>query len=156
MRFEIDLSKAPRIRPLPDGVYIINLISFEQKKSKADIPKLTWKARVLKPTEIAEQIPEIWFDTSLSPGALFHLADLYEAITGKVPGATGFDPADLCGKEVGVNATLEDSPEFGKRNKFRWIPVRDTKPTVAPAATASANPTAAPMSSSTTKPPMAK
>lgn len=122
MKFEVDLTKVERLKPKKAGLYIFKIISSELKKSRAGLDKLTWQFEVLKPELPQDESTKFWYDTSLSPKAIFHLADLYEACGKLHPGA--FDPVELYGEVVGAAVELEVTPEFGERNRItKWIPV---------------------------------
>lgn len=129
---DVDLSQVPSIKPIPDGTYIVRLITHEKKPTQSGKEKLVWRTEILKPDDVAKDVKEFYFDTPLAEKALFRLKQLAEAALGSAPGS-GFDTVALNGKEVGLVVTLESTPEWGERNRVQqFLTAKNTKPGLKP------------------------
>src|SRR5947208_312666 len=114
MKFDIDLTKAPRIRAVPDGVYILKILSGELKKSKAQNDKITWKLEITQPTAAREISQFMYHDSSLVDTALWRLQELYEAVGRLHTG--GFSMEEVLGASVGAIVSSEETKDYGLRS----------------------------------------
>jgi hypothetical protein len=135
MKFQIDLTKVQDIKPIPAGVYVVKLLEIDAtKKSRTGNAKMVIKTEILAPQTVAATQRNWWFSLSLVESALFRLKQLMEATEIPVR-PTGFDTADLIGREVGVIVTEEETKEYGKRNQIvNFLKAKETKPEVKPVA----------------------
>lgn len=131
MKFQIDLTQVQELKPIPAGVYVVKLIDIDAtKKSKQGNPKMTIKSEILAPQSVAKTQKYFWFSLSLVESAWFRIKQLYEA-AGIPVRATGFDTADLSGKELGIVVTEEETAEYGHRNQVvNYLKAKETKPEV--------------------------
>ena len=134
MKFEIDLTTVQELKPIPAGTYVFKVIDVDgTKKSKTGQPKMVIKFDIIAPSSVAKDQKNFWTSLSLVESARFRVKQLFEACQIPIK-ASGFDTADLIGKEVGAIVTEETTPEYGHRNQItQFLPARTTKPEVAPA-----------------------
>jgi len=133
-RFQIDLTKVQDLKPIPTGVYVMKIVDVDATKtSKTGNPKMVVKSEILAPASVRDQQKYHWFSLSLVESALFRVKQLFEACNIPIK-ATGFDTADLIGREVGMTVIEEHTKEYGHRNQITgYMKARETKPELAPA-----------------------
>jgi hypothetical protein len=129
MKFSIDLTKVQELKPIPTGVYVVKIVEIDTtKKSKAGLDKMVIKSEILAPASVTQQQKFFWFTLSLADAALFRVKQLMEAVGIPIK-ATGFDTADLIGRELGIVVTEETTKEFGHRNQVvNYLKAKETKP----------------------------
>ncbi len=131
MIIDVDLTKVPKLQPLPTGTYLVRITEITHGESQAGFPKLTFACDVIEPANVAEEIPKWYFSLSLKDTALFRVRELFEAV-GKLH-AGGFDTDELLGEVVGVTLRLEENEVTGRpQNQLvGFLPVNNTNPAVA-------------------------
>lgn len=121
MEFNIDLSTVPELKTIPDGAYIGRVVSVEERGTSTGGKKLTFCIEIEAPQEQKDEVGKIYMDfptkdaEGAPSGALFRLKQ-FSRCFGDVPVGT-FDPELWVGKRFGWVCTIEDTLEFGVRNR---------------------------------------
>ena len=114
--FDIDLTKVPDLKPVPDGSYILRCASFEPGTSNTGNPKVTFKFDIEGPKEQKDEVGSVYMDFSLVQAALWRLLRFVKACGLEL--GPKFKPKLCVGKTVCAICSVDDTPEWGVRN--RW------------------------------------
>lgn len=91
-------------RSVPEGTYLVEVVSVEEKESSEGNAYLAWKWKV---AEGEYKGTTLYDNTSLKPTALWRLKGLLVAMGYQVEGKFGLNLAEYKGKRVTVNTTIE-------------------------------------------------
>jgi hypothetical protein len=124
MRFEYDLSSAPVLRTVPDGVYLLKIISSKESKSKNGNDQIQWEYEIVQPSPcIVEGSPvkQLFMYQTVTEKSLGFLRQLWEACDKLQLGATAFDTTDLYGCMFGAEIVKQPgTPEYPQeKNQVR-------------------------------------
>ncbi len=115
MRFEIDLTTVPELKPIPESVVLLKAVDVKAGTSGTGNPKLTYECEILEPPEIVEQVEKYYLQMPLAEGALFRMKNLFDVCDALTPG--GFDDRAIIGKTFGVIMDVEVTEDYGVRNR---------------------------------------
>lgn len=91
-------------RQIPDGEYLLEVVSIEEKESQEGNTYLAWKWKV---TDGPYKGAVVYDNTSLKPTALWRLKTLLECLGMTVDGKLGLNLGELKGKALLVNIANE-------------------------------------------------
>jgi hypothetical protein len=115
MRFAIDLTTVPELKPIPESVVLLKAVDVKAGKSQSGNDKLTYECEILEPPEIVEQVEKYYLTMPLAEGALFRMKNLFDVCDALTPGE--FDDRAIIGKTFGVIMDVEITEEYGVRNR---------------------------------------
>lgn len=91
-------------RQIPDGEYLLEVVSIEEKESQDGNPYLGWKWKV---GDGPYKGAVVYDNTSLKPAALWRLKTLLECLGMEAGGKLGLNLGELKGKSLLVNVANE-------------------------------------------------
>ena len=91
-------------RKVPEGEYIVEVTSFEEKESSNGNPGLSWKWKVV---EGDYKGATIWDNTSLLPQALWRLKNLLDCLGIDTSGEVNLVAKEILGKRALVEISIE-------------------------------------------------
>lgn len=113
MRFEYDLSAAPVIKPVPDGIYMLKVISSKEKKNDKGNDDIMFEFEILAPTPCVvdgDTVKSLYMHYYISKDnpmeSLGFLQPLFKAC-GKLTQGMGFDTQDIYGCTFGAEIALQ-------------------------------------------------
>jgi hypothetical protein len=120
MRFEYDLSSAPVLKPVNDGVYLLQIISSKEGTNDKGNQFINWEFKIAKPEELLvdnEKVETLYYRQYISKTepqkSLGFIRDLFKACDKLVSGQGYFDTTDLYGCFVGAEIVkTAGTPEF--------------------------------------------
>ena len=112
--FELDLSGATNKYLIPDGQHKARCIDIEKKDSKAGNPMFVWTFVVL------DHALELLYHTTLTPSAIWKVAEVLEALGIKNEGTIKFVRNDVVGKEC-IVTTETQTYEEKKRSSITKV-----------------------------------
>ena len=119
--YDFDLTEVAELKPVPDGIYLLQVESYEEGTSNTGNKKVTFCCEILKPEEQATSVRKVYITFSLVQRALSMLKG-FAIGCGIGP---KFNLDTFLGKQVGGITAVEDTIEWGVRNKWnQWVPAR--------------------------------
>ena len=119
--YDFDLTSVAELKPVPDGIYLLQVKSYDEGTSNTGNKKVTFCCEILKPDAQAADVKDVYIMFSLLPSALSMLKG-FAVGCGIGP---RFNLDDFLGKQVGGICAVEDTVEWGVRNKWnQWVPAR--------------------------------
>jgi hypothetical protein len=138
MRFEYDLSAAPVLRPVDDGVYLLKVISSKESVNDKGNQVINWEFHIEQPADLSvdgAKVDTLYIPQYISKEdpkkSLGFIRDLFEACEKLVPGRPDFDTQDLYGSLVGAEVTkTAGTPEFpNPQNRIKkWFKQNNMPP----------------------------
>jgi hypothetical protein len=124
MRFEYDLSNAPVLKPVPDGIYLLRVISSKESKSQKGVDQILWEYEIVQPERVEVEgapVKQLYMYQSVSEKSLGFLRALWDACERLTPGAASFDTQDLYGCTFGAEIIKRPgTPEYpNESNQIR-------------------------------------
>jgi hypothetical protein len=131
MLFEYDLSSAPVLRPVDDGIYLFRVISSKERMTDKQKQEIMWELQIEEPKEVIVDGAKVetlyipmYFDPTDAKKAMGFIRDFFDACGKLIPGAKTFDTQDVYGALVGGEITKQPgTPEFpNPKNQCRkWF-----------------------------------
>ncbi len=116
MRFEYDLSSAPVLKTVPDGIYLLKIISSKESKSKNSNDQIQWEYEILQPQPLlvdGSPVKQLFMYQTVTEKSLGFLRQLWDACGKLVVGAKDFDTTDLYGSTFGAEIVKQPgTPEY--------------------------------------------
>jgi hypothetical protein len=120
MLFNYDLSAAPVLRPVDDGVYLLKIISAKVKENEKGTTVISWEYHIEEPKEVivdGAKVETVYLPQYISKDepqkSLGFIRDQFEACDKLEVGKKDFDTDDLLGCLVGAELTkTAGTPEF--------------------------------------------
>jgi hypothetical protein len=138
MRFEFDLSAAPVLRAVDDGVYLLKIIASKEKENDKGNTEISWEFHIEQPENLMvddARVDTIYYRQYISKEepkkSLGFLRELWVACGKLVPGQGYFDTQDLWGSIVGAEIVKQPgTPEFpNEKNQVKkWFPQSNMPP----------------------------
>lgn len=124
MRFEYDLSAAPVLKTVPDGVYLLKIISSKESKSKSGNDSIQWEYEIVEPQNLivdGSPVKQLFMYQTVTEKSLGFLRSLWDACDKLVLGANSFDTTDLYGCTFGAEIVKQPgTPEYpNEKNQIR-------------------------------------
>jgi hypothetical protein len=116
VRFEYDLSSAPVLKTVPDGVYLLKIISSKESKSKNNNDQIQWEYEIVEPAALivdGSPVKQLFMYQTVTEKTLGFLRQLWDACDKLVVGAASFDTTDLYGCTFGAEIVKQPgTPEY--------------------------------------------
>ena len=122
----VNLEEVPELQPVPDGTLIVEVESWDEKKSLAGNPMASIACNITAPEEVAKKVGKYYLRIPLMESTLFRWKQLYKACGILEKAQAGFDPDDLIGKQFGMVITLEEYQGTPRNREQRFLPVDST------------------------------
>jgi len=128
MRFEHDLSAAPVLKPVPDGVYLLQVITAKEKKNEKDNDDIMYEFKILQPDPCivdGEKVETLYMHYYISKDnplqSLSFLQPLFKVCGKLQTGVVGFDTQDIYGCTFGAEIVLQaGTPQYpNPKNQIR-------------------------------------
>ena len=137
MRFNFDLSAAPVLKPVDDGVYLLKVISVKEKKNDKENDAITYEFEILAPTPVLVDgaiVERIYLNYYISKDdplkSLGFLRPLFEACGKLEQGREDFDTQDILGCTFGAEIVKRaGTPQYpDPQNRIRNYFTQDNCP----------------------------
>lgn len=120
MRFEYDLSAAPVLKAVEDGIYLFKVISSKEKENDKGNMDIQFEFQILQPETVivdGDKVETLYMHYYISKDdpkkSLGFLQPLWKACGRLVQGQQGFDTQDLYGCVFGAEVTkTAGTPEY--------------------------------------------
>jgi hypothetical protein len=114
MRYELDLSAAPVLKAVPDGVYLLQVISSKEKKNDKGNDDIMFEFKIVQPDPLmvdGEKVETIYLHYYISKEnpmqSLSFLQPLFKACGKLQQGVVGFDTQDIYGCIFGAEVVYQ-------------------------------------------------
>ena len=137
MRFEYDLSNAPVMKAVPDGIYLLQAVQSKAKENDKGNTDVMYEFKIVQPDPCVvdeETVTRIFIHYYINPKdpdqGMGFLRPLFKAC-GKLVTGTGFDTDDIVGDIFGAEIVRQEgTPEYPTpKNQIRnYFPQDDMPP----------------------------
>jgi hypothetical protein len=138
MRFEYDLSSAPVLKPVDDGIYLLKIISSKESTNDKGTQVISWEFHIEEPKDLivdGAKVETIYVPQYISKDdpkkSLGFIRDLFDNCGKLVTGQQYFDTQDLYGAIVGADIVKQPgTPEFpNEKNQVKkWFKQNNMPP----------------------------
>lgn len=102
----LDFTGVKNFKTIPEGSYIVEVVSIEQGTSSNDNPTLNWEFEV---AEGSNKGSKLWYTTTLTPDSMWKTREVLDALGQEIPdGEMDCDLDELVGTQCGVNVFHEE------------------------------------------------
>lgn len=126
-KFELDLSKAPTLEAIDDGVYVVRIEGSKTKTSNNGNPVIQWSSEIVAPSEVAGQ--KFYFNSVVTDNALYRLKDMYKAAD-RLEEGVGFETEVMHGVEIGIVVSCREYESSVRNNVESYLSVAKTNPRI--------------------------
>ena len=117
----IDLTEVADLKTIPEGIYLGTVLNFQRKKTQNDTIKYVYEVQIDAPEEQAKDVGKVFMDFPTSKGAQFRLKQIFKACGSPI--IKQFNPNAIIGKKFAFICSVEDTAQWGCRNRFnRFLP----------------------------------
>ena len=122
---DMDLTQVSELKPVPDGIYKLRAVSHETRTSQAGNHILAYKFQIEAPKEQATEVKEVSIDFMMTDADWAKRRLLGFLKAAGVTIERKFKPDAVIGKRVGAVCSIEDTLEWGVRNRWSvFLPVK--------------------------------
>ena len=125
---DVNLSEVPELQPVPDGTLVVEVESWEEKKSSNGNPMASICTKIIAPAEVAEKVGKYYLRVMLMNSLAWRWRQIYDAAGILELGEGGLDPDDLIGKQFGMIVSLREYEGRPSNQEQRFLPVASTTP----------------------------